>query len=88
MDYSFITVYWHLSYICILLLQESTKASLHHEVTLPHEAHVKQLEPHAEMKEVEEEEDYDLDQADIIREAPSLDAMAKLITVEEVSTCC
>lgn len=85
MDYSFITVYWHLSSICILLLQESTKASLHHEVTLPHEAHMKQPEPHAEMKEVEEEEDYDLDQADIIREAPSLDAMAKLITVEEVS---
>ncbi|XP_005459013.1 consortin isoform X1 [Oreochromis niloticus] len=66
-------------------MQESTKASLHQEVTLPHEAYMKQQEPHAEMKEVEEEEDYDPDQADIIREAPSLDAMAKLITVEEVS---
>ncbi|XP_030579624.1 consortin [Archocentrus centrarchus] len=65
--------------------QESTKASLYQEVPLPHEAYMKQQELYAEMKEVEEEEDYDLDQADIIREAPSLDEMAKLITVEEIS---
>lgn len=38
-------------------------------------------------EEVEEEEDeYELEQADIIREAASLDYMAKLITVEEVRT--
>ncbi|KAM9409237.1 consortin [Pholidichthys leucotaenia] len=50
------------------------------------EADMKQQEQPAEVKEEEEvEEDYDPDQADIIREAPSLDAMAKLITVEEIS---
>ncbi|RVE74654.1 hypothetical protein OJAV_G00024470 [Oryzias javanicus] len=33
----------------------------------------------------EDEEEYELDQADLFREAPSLDYMAKLITVEEIS---
>lgn len=45
---------------------------------------MKQQEQGAE--EVEEEEEYEVEQADIIREAASLDDMAKLITVEEVST--
>lgn len=48
---------------------------------------MKEQELYAELKrEEEDEEDYDVDQADIIREAPSLDEMAKLITVEEVGT--
>lgn len=37
-------------------------------------------------EEEEEEEEYDVEQVDIIREAASLDDMAKLITVEEVCT--
>ncbi|KAM6943445.1 consortin [Xenentodon cancila] len=64
---------------------QSSKASLHGEVPPPQEAHIKQQEECAEEKEVDEEEDYDVYQADIIREAPSLDDMAKLITVEEIS---
>ncbi|XP_029949188.1 consortin isoform X2 [Salarias fasciatus] len=66
--------------------QESSKPGLVQEVHLPQEADMKQQEPEAEEKEDEEEyEDYEEDQARIIREAPTLDEMAKLITVEEVS---
>uniref|UniRef100_A0A7N8XHD4 Consortin C-terminal domain-containing protein n=1 Tax=Mastacembelus armatus TaxID=205130 RepID=A0A7N8XHD4_9TELE len=36
-------------------------------------------------EEEEEEEEYEVQQADIIRDAASLDDMAKLITVEEIS---
>uniref|UniRef100_A0A1A8JQI5 DEAH (Asp-Glu-Ala-His) box polypeptide 30 n=1 Tax=Nothobranchius kuhntae TaxID=321403 RepID=A0A1A8JQI5_NOTKU len=36
-------------------------------------------------EEEEEEEDYEADPAHLIREAPSLDEMARLITVEEIS---
>ncbi|XP_041797578.1 consortin [Chelmon rostratus] len=68
--------------------QESTKTSRHQEGHLPHEVHLKQQEQ-VEEEEVEEEEeeeyDYEVEQADIIREAASLDDMAKLITVEEMS---
>lgn len=39
-----------------------------------------------EEEEEEEDEVYEEEQTDIIREAASLDDMAKLITVEEVST--
>ncbi|XP_072236445.1 consortin isoform X2 [Leuresthes tenuis] len=59
--------------------QESCKTCLYEEDLPPQEAHVKQQE------QTEVEEDYEVDQADIIREAPSLDYMAKLITVEEIS---
>lgn len=46
-----------------------------------------QEQEQGEEEEVEEEEDeYEVEQADIIREAASLDYMAKLITVEEVRT--
>lgn len=38
-----------------------------------------------EEEEEEEEEEYEEEQADIFTEAASLDDMAKLITVEEVS---
>lgn len=69
--------------------QESDKPCLHQEAHLPQEAHMKQQEQHVEEKEEEEDdeeyEDYEVDEADIIREAPSLDDMAKLITVEEMS---
>ncbi|XP_035008849.2 consortin isoform X1 [Hippoglossus stenolepis] len=51
------------------------------EVHLTQEANVKQQEQHEE----EEEEEYEVEQADLIREAASLDNMAKLITVEEMS---
>uniref|UniRef100_A0A3Q1HYJ2 Consortin, connexin sorting protein n=1 Tax=Acanthochromis polyacanthus TaxID=80966 RepID=A0A3Q1HYJ2_9TELE len=74
--------------------QESTKTCLHQETHLPQETHMKQ-EEHVEEEEEEEEEEqeeeeeeeeeYEVSQADIIREAPSLDDMAKLITVEEMS---
>lgn len=67
-------------YSCIpLLLQESGKTCLYQET------HVKQQEQ-GEEEEEEEEEEYEEEQADIIREAASLDDMAKLITVEEAST--
>lgn len=46
---------------------------------------MKQQEQGEEEEEEEEEEEYEQEQADIIREAASLDDMAKLITVEEVS---
>ncbi|KAF7211758.1 transcript variant X2 [Nothobranchius furzeri] len=62
--------------------QESTKTSRHKETLPPEEAHLKQQEQCAEE---EEEEDYEADPAHLIREAPSLDEMARLITVEEIS---
>ncbi|XP_040893155.1 consortin [Toxotes jaculatrix] len=64
--------------------QESSKPCLHQEAQLPQETHIKQQEQREEEEE-EEEEEYEVEQADIIREAASLDDMAKLITVEEIS---
>ncbi|XP_022600777.1 consortin isoform X1 [Seriola dumerili] len=61
--------------------QESAKTCLNQEAYLPQEAHIKQQE----QCEEEEEEEYEVEQADIIREAASLDDLAKLITVEEMS---
>ncbi|KAM9764906.1 consortin [Menidia menidia] len=60
--------------------QESPKSCQYEEERPLQEAHMKQ-----EVQEEEGEEDYEVDQADLIREAPSLDEMAKLITVEEIS---
>uniref|UniRef100_A0A1A7Z5B3 Consortin, connexin sorting protein b n=2 Tax=Iconisemion striatum TaxID=60296 RepID=A0A1A7Z5B3_9TELE len=62
--------------------QESTKTGRHEETLPPEEAHLKQQEQCAAEEEEEEEE---ADPAVLIREAPSLDEMAKLITVEEIS---
>lgn len=45
---------------------------------------MKQQEQGEEEEEDEYEYEYEVEQADIIREAASLDDMAKLITVEEV----
>ncbi|XP_069378416.1 consortin isoform X1 [Paralichthys olivaceus] len=64
--------------------QESTETCLHQEAHLTQEAHIKKQEQHEEEEE-EEEEEYEVEQADLIREAASLDDMAKLITVEEMS---
>ena len=62
-------------------LQVSCESPLHQEVKPPQEVHMKQQE------QAEVDDDYyEVDQADIIREAASLDDMAKLITVEEVCT--
>lgn len=74
-----------MSYSCIpLLLKESGKTCLYQEAHLSQETHLKQQEQGEE--EVEEEEgEYEEEQANIIREAATLDDMAKLITVEEVS---
>lgn len=47
---------------------------------------MKQQEQAEEEEEDEYEYEYEVEQADIIREAASLDDMAKLITVEEVCT--
>ncbi|XP_039994047.1 consortin [Xiphias gladius] len=58
--------------------QESAKTYLHQKAHLPQEAHIKRLGE-------EEEEEYEIEQDDIIREAVSLDDMAKLITIEEMS---
>ncbi len=63
----------------------------HQEAHLPQEAHMKQQEQGEEGKDEEEDEEeyeYEVEQVDIIREAASLDNMAKLITVEEVCTSC
>ncbi|XP_051235147.1 consortin isoform X1 [Dicentrarchus labrax] len=65
--------------------QDNAKTCLHQEACLPQEAHLKQQEQGEEEEEEEEEYEYELEQADIIREAASLDDMAKLITVEEMS---
>ncbi|XP_047437390.1 consortin isoform X2 [Mugil cephalus] len=54
----------------------------------PQETHMKHQEEGVEEEEEEEEEgeeEYEVNQANIIREAPTLDDMAKLITVEEIS---
>ncbi|CAN9506937.1 unnamed protein product [Ophioblennius macclurei] len=67
--------------------QESGKTCLVQEVHLPQGTDMKQQEQEAEEREDEEDEyeDFEEDQARIIREAPSLDDMAKLITIEEIS---
>ncbi|XP_037552974.1 consortin [Nematolebias whitei] len=59
---------------------ESSTTWLHEETLPPEEAHPRRQEQRAE-----EEEDYEFDQADLFREAPALDYMAKLITVEEIT---
>ncbi|XP_029354501.1 consortin [Echeneis naucrates] len=64
--------------------QASAKTCLHQEADFPHEAHIEQQEQHDDDDE-EEEEEYEVEQADIIRDAASLDDMAKLITIEEMS---
>ncbi|XP_073320291.1 consortin [Pagrus major] len=63
--------------------KESTETCLHQEAHLSQEAHMRQQEQGEE--EEEDEYEYEVEQADIIREAASLDDMAKLITVEEMS---
>lgn len=63
--------------------QESSKTCLDQEAHLSQETNMKQQEQEAE--DEEEYEDYEEDQARIMREAPSLDDMAKLITVEEIT---
>lgn len=65
------------------LQQQSSAAWLYQETLPPEEAQRWQQEQRAEAKE---EEDYEVDQTDLIREDPSLDRMAELITVEEVRT--
>ncbi|XP_069029844.1 consortin [Embiotoca jacksoni] len=65
--------------------QESAKTCLHQEAHLPPEAHINQQEQCVEEEEEEEEEEYEVHQLDILREAHSLDTMAKLISVEETS---
>lgn len=47
---------------------------------------MKQKEQVEEEEEEEYEYEYEVEQADFIREAASLDDMAKLITIEEVRT--
>lgn len=56
---------------------------MHQETRLPQRGCPKEQEL-AELRDEEEERDYALDQTDLIREAATLDHMAKLITVEEV----
>ncbi|KAG8001453.1 hypothetical protein GBF38_007116, partial [Nibea albiflora] len=65
--------------------RENAKTCPHQEAHLPQETHMKQHEQAEEEEEEEYEYEYEVEQADIIREAASLDDMAKLITVEEVS---
>ncbi|XP_075966295.1 consortin [Anarhichas minor] len=74
--------------------QESAKTCLHQEAPLPQEAHMQEQEQSEEVKEEEdyeeeeeEEEEYDdeVEQVDIVKEASSLDDMAKHITVEQIS---
>ncbi|TDH17215.1 hypothetical protein EPR50_G00006160 [Perca flavescens] len=69
------------------LHQEALTEEKRHEET--QEAYMKQQEQVEEGKEDEEDEDeedeYEVEQVDIIREAASLDDLAKLITVEEMS---
>ncbi|KAF6731148.1 Consortin [Oryzias melastigma] len=60
--------------------QESAATTLHKEAQSPEETLMKMQE-----QLEEDEEEYELDQADLFREAPSLDYMAKLITVEEIT---
>lgn len=65
--------------------QESNKTCLPQEAHLPEQAHIKQQEQEEGEVEEEEEEEYEVEQVDIIRQAATLDDMAKLITVEELS---
>ncbi|KAM8894814.1 consortin isoform 2-T2 [Spinachia spinachia] len=70
-------------------IQESPKTCLHQETRLPQDALTNQHEQD-EVKEdnddEDEQEEYnEVEQVDVIKEASSLDDMAKLITVEEVS---
>ncbi|TKS69930.1 Consortin [Collichthys lucidus] len=65
--------------------QENAKTCLHQEAHLPQETHMKHQEQVEEEEEEEYEYEYEVEQADFIREAASLDDMAKLITIEEVS---
>ncbi|CAK6963991.1 consortin [Scomber scombrus] len=66
--------------------QESNKTCLHQEAHLSEQAHIKQQEQGEEGEvEEEEEEEYEVQQVDISRQAATLDDMAKLITVEELS---
>lgn len=64
-----------------LLLQESSESLVEQETSLPPDEHMKQQE-----QEDLDEEEYEFEDADIIREASTLDDLAKLITVEEVCT--
>ncbi|XP_037602720.1 consortin isoform X1 [Sebastes umbrosus] len=72
------------------LHQEALAEEKLHEQTqeahLPQEAHMKQQEQDEEEgEEWEEEEEYEVEQIDIIRGAATLDDMAKLITIQEMS---
>ncbi|XP_044063729.1 consortin isoform X2 [Siniperca chuatsi] len=58
---------------------------LHQEALAGEKLHEDTQEQSEEGLEEEEEEEYEVEQVDIIREAASLDDMAKLITVEEMS---
>ncbi|KAI3377782.1 hypothetical protein L3Q82_008926, partial [Scortum barcoo] len=66
---------------------QSIITAYHQESHLHQEGHMKEQEQGEEGKEEYEDEEYEyeVEQADIIREAASLDDMAKLITVEETS---
>lgn len=65
--------------------QEAAETRPHQEAQLPQEAPMEPQERGGEDEEEEFEYEYEVEQADIIREAASLDDMAKLITVEEIS---
>ncbi|KAK5873822.1 hypothetical protein PBY51_018826 [Eleginops maclovinus] len=66
--------------------QESAQTCLPQETRLPQEDHIEQQEQAEEEEEYEdEEEEYEVEQIKIISEAASLDDMAKLITVQQVS---
>lgn len=67
-------------------MQERSKSPPRQEAHLPPEAYMKQREQGEEEVEEVEEDEYEEEQTDIIREAATLDDMAKLITVEEVRT--
>ncbi|XP_068171572.1 consortin isoform X2 [Antennarius striatus] len=63
--------------------QEITETCLHQETDLPQDVLIMQQQEWDEEEEEEEQEDeYEMEQADIIREAASLEDIAKLITVE------
>lgn len=62
-----------------LQLLESSESFVEQEASLPSDDHRRQQE-----QEDLDEDEYDLEDADIIPEASSLDDLAKLITVEEV----
>ncbi|XP_071390942.1 consortin-like [Centroberyx affinis] len=66
-------------------IQESVETRLHQEAHLPQETHIEQQEQDEEEREEEEEDEYGVERVDLIREAASLDDLAKLITVQEMS---